>query len=60
MRPDERAAASFDLARALIASPGEHARAWQLAESARDIYRDIGPPAAQPLAEVEAWLSAPP
>ena len=60
VRPDERAAASFDLARALIASPGEHARAWQLAESARDIYRDIGPPAAQPLAEVEAWLSAPP
>jgi tetratricopeptide (TPR) repeat protein len=60
VRPDQRAAASFDLARALIASPREHARAWQLAESARDLYRDIGPPGAQPLAEVEAWLSAPP
>jgi len=58
VRPDERAAASFDLARALGASPGEHPRASQLAGSARDIYRDIGPPAAPQLAEVEAWLAA--
>jgi tetratricopeptide (TPR) repeat protein/tRNA A-37 threonylcarbamoyl transferase component Bud32 len=60
VRPDERAAANFDLARALIADPLEGARALQFAAKARSIYRAIGPPAARSLAEVETWLAAPP
>lgn len=59
IRPDERAEAAFALARALAVDPAEQARARRLAESARDLYADLGSPVERQLGEVQAWLTGP-
>jgi tetratricopeptide (TPR) repeat protein/predicted Ser/Thr protein kinase len=57
------AEARFELARALWGAPvdsgRDRARAWSLAEEARDGLRAVGRAGAEPLAMVEAWLAEP-
>ena len=51
--------ARFNLAKAMVATHGEHARAIAEATRARDGYREAGASKASELAEVEQWLAGP-
>jgi hypothetical protein len=52
----EKAEAQFTVARALVASGRDRARALSLARSARDLYRKQGSGWESSAREVEAWL----
>jgi tetratricopeptide (TPR) repeat protein len=55
--PQEKADASFTLARALIASGRDRKRAIDLAERAQQLYREQGKGYEDKLGEVEQWLA---
>ena len=54
--PADRAAIELALSRALVATQREHPRAIDLAERARDTYRQAGRRTRAELADAESWL----
>lgn len=56
--PHDQASAQLGLARALVSTHGDLARALELARAAARTYRAAGASKAEALAEAEAWLAA--